>query len=733
MTQPNYLKDILKSLGWNDGFQIPVADDENKALEAEVARLTLARLKAKTDCENATQKYEALERHMKFITQESEQIQKLLSTHKKQLDTENHYLRTSEAEKTRLLNDIRDTIKEEKEIRQKNNEKKAEIKRGMEKIEKIKKETFWDEEALKAWEQSLNKRDEDNNLLIKFSKEDEKNFLELEAKRASLQMEYLQREKTVAKMVNDLSNYESVIERTGKTIQLQLAERDALVVQWKETVKILHQRDDAISLQEDKLLETMEMIQKNQEILKNEESLLNIEKNNNKELERENEDLSAQYSRHQRNLDNVYQYVLLLNSEVNGIKRQVTKTANNLENERCKFKTLNKEIENKTNEIENVEKKLLKLMEKYENLKVVNMNVGERCKQLEKLIDYETKQHAVYMTDSNRLNSGVFRVQSKLTEQMDITVTRELDIVNMTTLIDTLQKMNKEVQTEVDKKKELIYNMEFKIDQMEDKQSEMEKQNVTEDNAEVYNKLKDLEKILADHVETKTLLQDQISRIQDEMRRLTTAIANDEQKLDVMQNKLQNEKLEYEGGMKQAEAAKHAAQEKQVEENILILKLKQFDQSMKKEETEIYNLQRMKINLMQAMRERELEVNSKKELLQVQKRNLDEDKGRLKSDLKNRHLKVDQLQSKYHLATMCLGTDEDGQTLTITHYKLKAAQDKYYLKQRGDTLDEKIRTIEKEIVAMENTLKIVNLTNSAFKKSMSEVEDSGIVTTYVWK
>lgn len=140
----------------------------------------------------------------------------MISAHKKQLDTENHYLRIATAEKSRLLNDIREHCKRITETREKNEEKKSEVIRTMEKIDKIKKGTFWDEEALKAWEESLKKRDDDNNMLKQFSKQDEKKFLELEAKRASLQIEYMQRQKTVAKMVNDLVNYESVLERTGK-------------------------------------------------------------------------------------------------------------------------------------------------------------------------------------------------------------------------------------------------------------------------------------------------------------------------------------------------------------------------------------------------------------------------------------------------------------------------------------------------------------------------------------
>jgi hypothetical protein len=32
------IDDLLRKLGWADGFHIPVANDENKALEKQVAR-----------------------------------------------------------------------------------------------------------------------------------------------------------------------------------------------------------------------------------------------------------------------------------------------------------------------------------------------------------------------------------------------------------------------------------------------------------------------------------------------------------------------------------------------------------------------------------------------------------------------------------------------------------------------------------------------------------------------
>lgn len=53
----------------------------------------------------------------------------------------------------------------------------------------------------------------------------------------------------------------------------------------------------------------------------------------------------------------------------------------------------------------------------------------------------------------------------------------------------------------------------------------------------------------------------------------------------------------------------------------------------------------------------------------------------------------------------------------------QSAQEKYELQQQGDELDAKIRRTEKEIQAMENTLKVINSTNEKYKKSLSAVDE----------
>lgn len=209
------------------------------------------------------------------------------------------------------------------------------------------------------------------------------------------------------------------------------------------------------------------------------------------------------------------------------------------------------------------------------------------------------------------------------------------------------------------------------------------------------------------------------------MRRLSAKLASETIVHETLKSKLHEQLYLYEGGLKQTAAAKIRTQEKQVEENMLRLKVDNLSKSMAKENKQIYNLQRFKVELQTAMEERLLDINASRDILIGKKRNVCEEIGRLKSDIGLRVIRVEQFQKKYFIAVSLLGTDEEGQPLSVTTLKIRSAQEKFMLQQEGDALDKKIRIAEKEIIAMENTLKIVNYTNENFKNSLKGIEEEG--------
>lgn len=93
------------------------------------------------------------------------------------------------------------------------------------------------------------------------------------------------------------------------------------------------------------------------------------------------------------------------------------------------------------------------------------------------------------------------------------------------------------------------------------------------------------------------MLQSQVQNIENEMRRLTNAIQSDNAQLESLQDKLQNEVLSFEGGMKQTVTAKQLSQQKQVDENILRLRVNQLENIMKREDYNIYTMQKFRVEL----------------------------------------------------------------------------------------------------------------------------------------
>lgn len=92
---------------------------------------------------------------------------------------------------------------------------KGDLQKMVAKSDQLKNEMDWDAKALAAWEETLKKRDEDNELIKKFSKEDEMRFNLLEAKRQHLQGVMSEMKAKAAKISLSACNQELILERSG--------------------------------------------------------------------------------------------------------------------------------------------------------------------------------------------------------------------------------------------------------------------------------------------------------------------------------------------------------------------------------------------------------------------------------------------------------------------------------------------------------------------------------------
>ena len=128
------------------------------------------------------------------------------------------------------------------------------------------------------------------------------------------------------------------------------------------------------------------------------------------------------------------------------------------------------------------------------------------------------------------------------------------------------------------------------------------------------------------------------------------------------------------------------------------------------------------------MQERKADILAQKEFLNLERRLHSEEITELNNIMAEIRSKIKQLQTRYYNYVSTF--DQDGEKpLDTTYLKIQIAQEKFFLQEQGDNLDNAIRKCEYEIESMENTLKIVNICNSKFKLNMALVDDESAEKT----
>lgn len=177
-------------------------------------------------------------------------------------------------------------------------------------------------------------------------------------------------------------------------------------------------------------------------------------------------------------------------------------TAQTLEKERLKSKSLSQEINYKEMRIGQLEGDIDMLRKKLNEVLNTSMTSAERAKQLEDIISFEEKQTEVIATDSIKMQKTLFFSQQKLQELKDQAKTKEVEINNVQISMGMLRKHAKEVLVNLERKKEILYDLDYRKSRVESKLALLEGQvNDDEDYEELLSKISELDKVKSKAVE----------------------------------------------------------------------------------------------------------------------------------------------------------------------------------------------------------------------------------------
>ncbi|XP_057256420.1 coiled-coil domain-containing protein 39 isoform X3 [Pezoporus wallicus] len=720
----NSTASVLAELCWDDGYAVPVANTENRALENELQKMQKEKLNLQNELTNFEERIGAMTSHLKNVRQEFSLTQSLYKARENAIETEKHFKALAEREHGRLKSEIKRLEDEIVSLRVKKNSHENTINKTTKKLENLKQQMNCDEEVLENWIKESNRKDNDAITIQKYAQKDEGKLGALILQVDKLTMQANQKRKALDNELTETITAQIELDKTAEDFRRVHQERQEVIRQWENAIQQMQKRDQQIDHCALLIAEIKQEIRKKEMVLKEKTAFLVNETLNNMEYEKKisSAEREATSLRHEYQTQDTYR--VKLQDELNTLKSTVDKTASDLESLRTQVTNLKKEIKKKQARLSFLNEKNASLSNKLKLVSEETLSSEDKALRMEEILKEEEKVVKEKDKEINQLKDLLFKKTQEFKGHKDKEKCVLAEIEASRSSLKKLKSQLHRLDADALNQQEIIYNQDFYIQQVQRRLSRLEGELNTDEKQVLEAKVAELKKILEEKKNTYDVLHVQYKKLKNDVHFLKRAVDKTGEEASGMMSKINDLNLFNDRSDQELKKAKAIKQEMMVEDNLLKLELNRLQDILCNKSKKVLTLEKQKLELKKAIAERTEEIKIHKAMMDSQMRLVDQERQRISAEFQDRLNKIYKLRCRYEVLTIVMTPPEGEEEKSQTYYVIKAAQEKEALQREGDDLDAKICKAEKEIVALENTLCILNNCNSKYRNSFKEVSET---------
>ncbi|XP_077785874.1 coiled-coil domain-containing protein 39 [Podarcis muralis] len=714
---------ILAELDWDDGFAIPVANAENKALEDELQKLQKEKANLQNQLTDFEDRIAAMTSHLKNVRQEFNLTQSLFRARQNEIETEQHFKSLAEREVGRLKSEIQRLENEMVSLREKKNSQENNIFKVTQKLEALRCQMNWDQQALEAWLEESARKDNDAVAIQKYAQQDDSKLQMLTLQIEMLTVQCNNRRRILDNELTETLAAQIELDKTAEDFRRVHHERQELIRQWESTIEQMQKRDQEIDKCALLLAQARRAIRAKESLLKDKVQFLANESGNNMEYEKRiavadrlATKLRLDYQKEEANR-NQFQ------DELDTLKATVDGTASELEAMRMNVANLKKEIQEKTLRLNVIKDQNDSLASKLKYVTNQALTLEEKAARMEELLKEKEKSVKEREALEQHLRDKQFKRIKELQKLKDKEKCCSSEIDGRKGQLKNLHSRLCRVDAETLKQQELMYKQDFYIQQVERRLSRLHGELNTDEKQVLEAKVAELSKIAEEKKQAYNTLQAQQKKLQNDIHFIKLAMTKTGEEMAGLTTRVDELNLFTEKSEKLLKKARADKQDMLIEDNLLKLELKRVRDTLYNKAEQVLSLEKRKQQLQTAMEERTADIKVHKAMIETQIRIIEQERQTLSSEFHERLGKIEKLKSRYEIITVVMMPPEGEEEKTHTYYVIKAAQEKEDLQREGDDLDAKIQLAEKECIALENTMHVLNNCNSNYRDTFKAVTE----------
>ncbi|KAH6565481.1 hypothetical protein BASA62_007223 [Batrachochytrium salamandrivorans] len=698
------------------------ANEQNKELSRMIKSFEEKRNGLVSSIDDNIKRDESIVAHMKNVQQELNHTQALYDAKSRQIETEDHFKQLSEREAGRLSLEIKRTEKEIAEITDHLNTTRNNIYRGNERIEAIRTELKLENDELAEWLRVQAEKEEDNMALAKYSKEDEAKIKELGLSIEKSMQDVNKKKAILSAEVTETQIAQIELDKTTDSFKQLHQERQELIDQWEAAIENMKKRDHDIERSQEKYQAQKEEIRKTQDQLKDRQEFLNQQQVQNSNIEKNIEvcerNVTKFRDQHITATTSLQQY----HDEVEVLKNTLNKSATELANKKNELTNLKGELQERHIMLSRDRKVHEELKQKLYRIDNETMTIEAKSEEMLAMLKMEESKDKELDHQTKGLREAQFKKNKELFKLRQDEKNLNAEIIGGEAATRNLKTKINKLDQDALRQRAVLYTIEFQIQQLERKLRRAQGDRTDEEKEILLKRIDTLTGSLELQSSRWSLLNSQLKRSQDGLRHAKRQLDGCSKTKESIISNIQELQMYNDSASNQLLFKTREKEEIMVEGNILRLELHKLRGFLNTRADKVLNLETRQVQLQLALEERSKEIEIHKDMLRLQIKNAEEERHSAAGELRERVGKVERLKKHFEIIMTQFSPEEGQEDHSQAYYVIRAAQQREELQREGDELDANIRRAEKEIRALENTLKLMNDRNESYRMNLYRAE-----------
>ncbi|KAJ8390360.1 hypothetical protein AAFF_G00107540 [Aldrovandia affinis] len=599
----------------------------------------------------------------------------------KEAESETHFKAVAVLETGRLQQEITKLDKEMEALKEKKEAHENSVSRATEKREKLFDQLNWDQKTLEIWLEDSARKDEDAMAILRYTEQDKSKIMEL---------------------IHAIDK--SSVEVNQKRKALENENTKTITAQWLPDIhKEVRQRQFRV---------------------KERKMFLERQMENNAECERKGlrarqlvTRLKGEFQKKKRNCTR-------LQDDFDSLRVTVESVATDVKATRSQLTSVKKDIQDIQvilhTKIEGMERHKAVLQEKLKSVRETVLSVDERATQMEQMLKEEEQNKMELEAHLHRLHMA----QPCVTQELQALRAEEkqmlADLAARRYALSTLIGQRHRAEHQSLKQQEMINSKDFQIQLLERKmvcvkveENSMQRQVLRRDETKL---------VVALEYEKKTfhMLGHHLKRLQVEISIVKKLVEKKVAERKDLTVKIEEQNLVNDTSNKELKKLRYMKQDSMVEDNVLKLEVHRLSTILHNKTDKVFSLEKQKLELQTATKEREDERSVHREMLQKNFKIMEQERQKLSFEMNEKICKIDKMRNRYEIMILSMeGTEGEG--WSPEYYLVKIEKEKDQLQRVGNELDTKIYKKEEEIQALENTHHGICIRNVEYRRAFISI------------